>query len=115
HCGLGLIQSRLRIQPGSTNTGEHLRLFFPRRPRLLRAAYPFILTPTHPGDGTDHRAIPLFTEVTEYEPYRPVAQRHVLPRRRLRAGNRTVCWHTAHPPRPERLADVRQAHPLFRL
>ena len=53
--------------------GGHLRLFLPRRPHLLRAAYPFILTPTHPGDGTDHRAIPLFTEVTEYEPYRPMA------------------------------------------
>ena len=53
--------------------GGHRRLVLPRRPHLLRAAYPFILTPTHPGDGTDHRAIPLFTEVTEYEPYRPLA------------------------------------------
>ena len=81
-----------------TSAGEHLRLFFPRRPRLLCAAYPSILTPTHPGDGTDHRAFPFFTEVTEHEPYRPVAQRHVLPRRRLRAGNKAVCRHTAHPP-----------------
>ena len=36
HCGLGLIQSRLRIQPSQAHAGEHLRLFLPRRPRLLR-------------------------------------------------------------------------------
>ena len=97
-CGLGLIQSWLRIQPSQTSAGEHLRLFFPRRPRLLCTAYPSILTPTHPRDGTDHRAIPFFTEVTEHEPYRPMAQRYILPRRRLRAGNKAVCRHTAHPP-----------------
>ena len=49
-------------------------------PAPLRAAHPSILTPTHPGDGTDHRAIPLFTEVTEHEPYRPMAQMHILSR-----------------------------------
>ena len=61
-CGPFLNQSWLCVQPSQTNAGKYLRLFLSRCPRLLRAAYPSILIPIHPGDGTDHRAIPLFAE-----------------------------------------------------